>query len=160
MLLTKTSLLVHSCVHGWLFPWDNSLLSYSILPNYFSENVILIHTGNVRNWGWNLLAALPALDIINWKKISENLIQWKWAFLFHFSLLNLFMRLLKPREGEELVWVHTASKGRAGPRTQVCWLPNLFSLGPATFLSFFSIIIYSSMVGDCWRTISVVLLCL
>lgn len=160
MLLTETSSLVHSCAHGWLFPCDNSLLSYSILPNYFSENVILIHTGNVRNWGWNLLAALPALNIINWKKISENLIKWKWAFLFHSSLLNLFMRLLKPREGEELVWFHTASKGRAGPRTQVLWLPNLFPLGPATFLSFFSIIIYSSMVGDFWRTISVVLLCL
>lgn len=41
---------------------------------------------------------------------------------------------LKPREWEELAWAHTASKGRAGARTQVCWLPTLFPLGPATAL--------------------------
>lgn len=43
---------------------------------------------------------------------------------------------LRPREGEELAWVQTASKGRAGARTQVCWLPTLFPLGPATALPY------------------------
>lgn len=49
-------------------------------------------------------------------------------------ILSLWMGLLKPRVGRDLAWAHIASNGRAGARTQVCWLPTLFPLGPATAL--------------------------
>lgn len=41
------------------------------------------------------------------------------------------MGSLMPREEEEFAWAHTASKGRPKARTQVCWLPIFFPLGPA-----------------------------